>query len=327
MNACAPNWPDSPSPLPRVVFVATGDIALPAFRMLLTHGPKPVALLTQPDKPTGRHQRLTPPRIKEEALAASVPVLQPVHSSDAIPELRALQPDIIVVMAYGQILREAFLQVPSQAIINLHASLLPAYRGSSCIQAAIANGDAETGVTAMHVVRALDAGDVILAKRTPILPEDTGGTLHDRLAELAAEVLAETLPLISAGKAPRSPQDPAKVTHVTKLLREHGEIDWSKPATEIERLIRAYDPWPGTFTTFREHDQTSKRLKIFPPTSVVAMPLPIGSVHQQGTQLIVGCGKQSLAITNLQPEGSRRMTAADFLMARSPTQLGGQDAG
>jgi methionyl-tRNA formyltransferase len=312
---------DSRPPL-RLVFVGTGDIALPAFRWLLQHGPKPLALVTQPDKPVGRHQVMTPPRIKEEALAAGIPVLQPETSSDAVTDLAALNPEVIVVMAYGQILRESFLGLASTAIINLHASLLPAYRGSSCIQAAIARGDSETGVTAMHVVRQLDAGDIIHAKRIPIAADETGGTLHDRLAGLAAEVLAETLPMLATGTAPRLPQNPAAVSIVTKLLREHGRIDWNLDATEIERLVRAYDPWPGTYTTFLD-GSTEKRLKIFPPVVVEASELSPGEVSCQDGKLLVGCGRGTLEITTVQPEGGRRMSAVDFLKARNPKRLGG----
>ena len=152
----------------RLIFIATGDIALPAFRHLLEHGPRPVALVTQPDKPIGRHQTLTPPAIKVEALAAGIPVFQPEKIGDITAELAALEPEVLVVMAYGQILRDDILTLASKAIINLHASLLPKYRGAACIQAAIDAGDAETGITAMHVVRELDAGDVILSKSIPI---------------------------------------------------------------------------------------------------------------------------------------------------------------
>ncbi len=304
----------------RIVFVATGDIALPSFRHLLEHGPRPVALVTQPDKPVGRHQTLTPPAIKTEALAAGIPVYQPERIGDATAELAALEPEVIVVMAYGQILRKNILTLASRAIINLHASLLPKYRGAACIQASIDAGDAETGVTAMHVVRELDAGDMILAKSTPIAAEDTGGTLHDRLADLAAEVLAETLEKLADGSAPRVPQDAAASSYVAKLERDHGRLDWTQPATVLERRIRAYDPWPGTFTLATE-GSSGKRLKIFPPTHAVAGNLPPGEVSDQDGKLIVGCGAGALELTTVQPEGGKRMSAADYLRGRKPTVL------
>ena len=169
----------------RLVFIATGDIALPTFRHLLDAGPKPLALLTQPDKPVGRHQQMQPPAIKTAAIEAGIPVLQPQKIGDAAAEIAAMNPDILVVMAYGQILKNDILSLPKLAIINLHASLLPKYRGAACIQAAIDAGDTETGITSMHVVRELDAGDMIVAKSIPIGPDETGGSLHDRLAQLA----------------------------------------------------------------------------------------------------------------------------------------------
>ncbi len=310
----------------RIVFIATGDIALPAFRHLLTQGPRPLALVTQPDKPSGRHQVLTPPAIKTEALAAGIPVFQPEKIGDITAELAALEPEILVVMAYGQILRKNILTLASKAIINLHASLLPKYRGAACIQAAIAAGDAETGITAMHVVRELDAGDVILSRSIAISPEETGDSLHDRLAELAVEVLEETLVQLDAGTAARIPQDPALVSYIPKLERDDGRIDWNQAANVIERRIRAYDPWPGTFTlavVSRAKGQgeasdspaappKEKRLKLFPPTTVVEMDLPPGEVVCHDGKWLVGCGQGALQLHSVQPEGSKRMPASDY---------------
>ncbi len=304
----------------RLIFVATGDIALPAFRHLLENGPRPLALVTQPDKPVGRHQTLTPPAIKTEALAAGIPVYQPEIIGDATEELRALDPEILVVMAYGQILRENILTLASRAIINLHASLLPKYRGAACIQAAIDAGDAESGITAMHVVRQLDAGDIILTKSIPIAADETGGTLHDRLALLAADVLAETLTLLADGTAPRIPQDPALVSYIPKLDRDHGRIDWTQPAAAIERRIRAYEPWPGTYTTAIEGGK-EKRLKILPPATIADLTLAPGEISTEGCKLIVGCGHQALELTTVQPDGGKRMPAADYLRGRKPERL------
>lgn len=301
----------------RLVFIATGDIALPSFRHLLEHGPRPLALVTQPDKPVGRHQTLTPPAIKTEAFAAGIPVFQPEKIGDATEELAALDPEVLVVMAYGQFLRKNILTLPSKAIINLHASLLPKYRGAACIQAAIDAGDAETGITSMHVVRELDAGDIILTKAIPIAADDTGGILHDRLADLAADVLTETLAKLADGSAPRIPQDSALSSYIPKLEREHGRLDWSMPAAAIERRIRAYDPWPGTFTTAIEGGK-EKRLKILPPSSLVDATLAPGEISAEGGNLIVGCGEGALKLTNVQPEGGRPMSSAEYLRGRKP---------
>ena len=301
----------------RLVFMATGDIALPAFRHLLDQGPRPLALVTQPDKPVGRHQILTPPAIKTAALAAGIPVLQPVKAGDAADQLAAMNPDVIVVMAYGQILRRDILELPGTAIINLHASLLPKYRGAACIQAAIDAGDAESGVTSLHVVRELDAGDIILARSIPLAPDETGGSLHDRLADLAPLVLAETLARIADGTAPRIPQDPGEVAYVSKLERDAGRLDWNMPAIALERRIRAYHPWPGTFTMVQVAGKP-QRLKILPPAYPVDREMAPGSLSISDGKLVVGCGRGALELTTVQPEGSRAMTAADYLRGRKP---------
>ena len=309
------------NPAARLVFIATGDIALPSLRYLLDHGPRPLAVLTQPDKPVGRHQTLVPPTIKTAAIAAGIPVLQPVKIGDAAGLLAALEPEILVVMAYGQILRADVLTLARQAIINLHASLLPRYRGAACIQAAIDAGDAITGVTAMHVVRELDAGDVILARTIPIAAAETGASLHDRLAGLAAGVLAETLAQLAAGTAPRIPQDAALVSYVPKLERAAGRLDWTQPAAALERRIRAYHPWPGTFTVVGAGGK-QQRLKIYPPTVAVDRVLDPGRIAADGGMLVVGCGSGALEITSVQPEGSKRMSAADYLRGRKPVGFG-----
>jgi methionyl-tRNA formyltransferase len=302
----------------RLVFIATGDIALPAFRHLVQHGPRPLALVTQPDKPVGRHQTLTAPAIKIEAIGAGIPVLQPLKTSDACDQLAALEPDILVVMAYGQILHHDILMLPRKAIINLHASLLPKYRGAACIQAALDHGDTETGVTSLHVVRQLDAGDLILAKSIPIHAHETGASLHQRLAQLAPEVLALTLEQLAAGTAPRIPQDSACSSYIAKLDRNAGQLDWSLSATALERRIRAYAPWPGTFTSTREGGKPS-RLKIHPPTAIVSVSLLApGEVSTEGGRLVVGCGVGALELTSVQPEGGKPMSAADYLRGRKP---------
>lgn len=304
----------------RLVFIATGDIALPSLQHLLEHGPRPLALVTQPDKPVGRHQTLSPPVVKTLALAEGIPVLQPVKIGDAAGELAALDPDLLVVMAYGQILRENILKLPRGAIINLHASLLPKYRGAACIQAAIDAGDSEAGVTSMHVVRELDAGDMIFSKSIPLHADETGGSLHDRLADLAAEVLAETLEKLAAGSAPRVPQDPAQVSYVPKLGRDDGRLDWKLSASALERRIRAFDPWPGTFTLASEGGKP-KRLKVFSPSSVVDMKLEPGVVSSVEGKLIVGCGEHALGLGMVQPEGGRQMGAAEYLRGRKPERF------
>lgn len=307
----------------RIIFMATGEIAVPTLQRLIGKGRAPVALVTQPDRPVGRHQsEAIPPPVKPVAVAAGIPVFQPESADDAVPALAAMRPDVVVVMAYGQILKRPVLELPGLAIINLHASLLPKYRGAACIQAAIDAGDAETGITAIHVVRKLDAGDVIHARSIPVAADDTGGTLHDKLAELAPDVAIETLAMLADGSASRVPQDEASVTHVGKLARDDGEIDWSLPVHAIERRIRAYAPWPGTFTTF-VHRGRVRRLKVYPHTeATVYAVLPPGELCLVEDKLWVGCGIGALALGEVQPEGGRRMCAHEFARGHELTQFG-----
>jgi methionyl-tRNA formyltransferase len=295
----------------RVVFVATGDIALPTWDWLVRSQCEIVALVTQPDKPAGRKMQLTPPTIKLRALDAGIPVMQPesLRKKSAIDAVAALSPDLIVVMAYGQILTERFLAIPPLGCINLHASLLPKYRGAACIQAAIDEGDEASGITVMHMVRELDAGDMILQKTTAIRAEETGGTLHDVLAELAPEALAQVIQMLGAGQAPCRAQDPSVVSYVGKLAREDGRLSWLSSAVALERRIRAYDPWPGTFALMAQ----GQRVKIFPPVTVVeGHELKAGTCEVHNDQVIVGCGEGALALTDVQAEGGKRMRAMDF---------------
>jgi len=311
--------------------MGTGDIALPSLVSLIDgHLAGLVGLVTQPDKPVGRKQVMTPPQIKTVALEHGVTVFQPKKVSDAefLSELEALKPDIIVVMAYGQILSQRFLDIPAVACINLHASLLPKYRGAACIQAAIDSGDSHTGMTVMHVVKALDAGDVILKCETPIGAQETGGELHDRLAELAPEALGKALSQLADGSAERVPQDPEQVSYISKLMRSDGQIDWSMPAKALALRIRAYDPWPGTSTEFTDKKGRNKgrkrRLKIFPQVEVLedaSIQGAPGEVLECGERLVIACGEGALKINTLQPDGSRRMAVEDFLLS-SPVEVG-----
>ncbi|PQJ29912.1 methionyl-tRNA formyltransferase [Rubritalea profundi] len=304
-------------PSKRIVYMATGDIAIPAFQALISEKVyNTVALITQPDKPIGRKQVLTPPKIKTIAEEATIPTLQParVKNEEVLQLLRDLEPDIIVVMAYGQILPKALLEIPKVAIINLHASLLPKHRGASCIQAAIDQGDLESGMTVMHVTEGLDEGDVILKKPFKLPPEITGGELHEILADDGPSALLEALELLFSGEAPRQPQDDSLSNYVSKLMRSDGEIDWNQPAEIIERRIRAYDPWPGASTSFKDTKGRAKRLKIFPQTQIISDLNGVpGEVLSIDDGLTVACSVGALRISELQPDGKRRMAAGDFL--------------
>ena len=299
----------------RTVFLGTGDIALPSFALLAGDpGIDLVALVTQPDKPAGRHKILKAPQIKLAAQESGVEVLQPEKAREALPRLADLRADLFVVMAYGQILPQTLLDLPRLACWNLHASLLPRHRGASPIQAAILAGDTETGVTVMHVAKELDAGDIVLAERTPIGQGETGGQLHDRLAGLAPAALARALDHLRQGNPPRRPQDTSLVTYLGKLTREHGHLDWTKSAAALERMIRAFDPWPSTFATLPD----GKHLKVFPPVAVADDAGSPGAVLSAGPEdLVVACGQGALRLQVVQPEGGRRMPVADFLRGHS----------
>jgi methionyl-tRNA formyltransferase len=293
----------------RIVFIGTGEIGVPTLRALLNSEHEVVAVVTQPDKRVGREQRIEPPPIKKEVAKTRIPILQPARIKDqqATEEIRDFAPDVIVVVAYGQILPRDVLEIPRLACLNLHASLLPRWRGAAPIQAAIAAGDCETGITAMYMNQGLDTGDILLQRSVEILPNDTGGSLHERLAQIALRALLESLRLVAAGNAPRIAQDNAYATYAPKLKREHGLIDWSESAEAIERKIRAYNPWPGAFMKV-DH----QNLKVF-SASVVDLNGQAGEVLRSDEDLIVATGKGALSVAEVQLEGKRRMSAAEFL--------------
>jgi methionyl-tRNA formyltransferase len=244
-----------------------------------------------------------------------VQILQPARIKDrqAIAEIRALQPDAIVVMAYGQILPPEVLEVPRVACLNLHASLLPRWRGAAPIQAAIAAGDPETGITVMYMAEGLDTGDILLRRSIDTLPTDTGGSLHDRLAQIAPETLLEALQMLAKGSAPRIPQDNACATYAPKLTRDNGKIDWSEPAEIIERKIRAFNPWPGAFAFVTDKSGRILKLKIFDAEIVPGKGRPGEVLRADNSGLIVGTGQHSLSLGNVQLEGKWRMSAYDFV--------------
>src|SRR5438552_6741177 len=292
----------------RIVFIGTGDIGVPTLQASLKSEHEVVGVVTQPDKPVGRAQLVEPPPIKKALSATGIPVLQPARIKDrqAIEEIRAFKPDVIVVMAYGQILPREVLEIPKIASLNLHASLLPRWRGAAPIQAAIAAGDMESGITVMYIDEGLDTGDILLQRRIDILPADTGGSLHDRLAKIAPVALFEALRMLAKGSA-RIPQDNALATYASKLKRESGKIDWSEPAEVIERKIRAFNPWPGAFMKL-----DGRNLKIFSALIVDLRGEP-GQILRSEKELVVAAARRALSLGEVQFEGKRRMSAAEFL--------------
>jgi methionyl-tRNA formyltransferase len=300
----------------RVVFIGTGGIGVPALQALLRSGEHQLTgVVTQPDKPIGREQRIEPSPIKKALIGTEMPILQPARIKDrqSIEEIRGLLPDVIVVMAYGQILPRTILEIPSLACLNLHASLLPRHRGAAPIQAAIAWGDSETGITVMYVDEGLDTGDILLQHKIDILPTDTGGSLHDRLGQIAPEVLLEGLKLLVQGNAPRLPQDNALVTYAPKLSRENGRIDWTEPAKVVERKIRAYNPWPGAFAILIDRPGHELKLKVLSAQIVDGKGRPGEALCADNRGLIVATGEKALSLQNVQLEGKSRMGAHDFV--------------
>ena len=301
----------------RIVFIGAGEIGVPALQALLRSSEHQLTgIVTQPDKPVGRAQRIEPTPIKNALAGTKVPILQPARIKDrqAIEEIRALQPDAIVVMAYGQILPPEVLEIPRIACLNLHASLLPRWRGAAPIQAAIAAGDPQTGITVMYMAEGLDTGDILLQREIDILPTETGGALHDRLAQIAPDALLDAVQMLAKGTAPRIPQDNALATYAPKLTRDDGKIDWSEPAEIIERKIRAFNPWPGAFTEIASLG--TRKLKIFSAAIVDISGKP-GEFLRSEEELIVAAGKDALSLNEVQPEGKRRMDAAAFLRGRA----------
>ena len=306
----------------KIVYLGSGEIGLPTLRALLdAHRAgrhELLAVVTQPDRPAGRGQGVRPGPIKALALEAGIPVLQPerLRRPEAVETLRLLAADVFVVFAYGQILSPSVLALPRVACLNLHASLLPRWRGAAPIHAAVLAGDRESGLNVMYMDEGLDTGDVLLERRVPLRRRETAGSLHDRLATLAPPSLFEALDLLAAGRAPRQPQDNALVTHAPKLERRSGLIDWTRPAREIERLVFGMNPWPGAFTFLPgEEGGPVRLLKVF---GAFAMSRPVEGqpgevVGRTSFGPVVATGRGKLALTEVQLEGKRRLRAGEFL--------------
>jgi methionyl-tRNA formyltransferase len=299
----------------RIVFAGTGEIGVPSLEWLLRSGYDVAGVLTQPDKPFGRHQVLQPSAVKQIALREALPLQQPprLREPAAVEDLRKWSPEVLVVMAYGQILPPAVLELPTVTCLNLHASLLPRHRGASPIQAAIEAGDLNSGITVMYMAEGLDTGDILLEKPLRLRRRETAGSLHDRLALLAPEALETALKMLSRGAAPRTPQDASLATYAPKLTREHGLIQWESPQT-VDRRVRAMNPWPGAYTTLP--GLGARKLKVF---SIIQSRTPSQGAPQ-GTVLaaerrgiLVAAGDRSVWLTEVQMEGKKRLRAADFL--------------
>ena len=314
----------------KIIFMGTAELSCASLEKLAKKF-SVAAVVTQPDKPKGRDLRLTPSPVKILAEKLKLPVLQPLKARDEqfVSELRGLKPDLLVAVAYGQILPQTILDLPLHGCLNVHTSLLPKYRGAAPIQRAIADGEPETGVTIMKMDAGLDTGPILATRRTPILPEDNSQTLHDRLARLGAELLVGIIPDYVAGKILPQPQPAEGASYAAKIKKEDGRIDWSEPAEKILNRLRAFTPWPGAFTF-----SNGKLLKIWKASLAQEASYEGISIHNSriatGTILsanadgiLVLCGKDALMIFELQREGGRRMSAAEFLAGHA-LQPGGR---
>jgi len=310
----------------RIVFMGTPAFACPTLQMLIDRGEEVVAVVTQPDRPKGRGQQLLPPPVKELAEKSGIPVLQPVkvRVPEVIDQIRELRPDLIVVVAFGQILPQSLLDIPPHGSINIHASLLPAYRGAAPLNWCIINGETETGITTMVMDAGLDTGDMLVKRKITIDPEEDAQSLHDRLMALGAATMAETLDLLEAGRLVREKQDNSHTSYAPMLKKEHGRLDWTKTPQAIKNLVRGVTPWPGAYTYL-----DGKLLKIFRVRTAAGHGWPGEVLRADRGGIEVACDGGSILIDELQLEGRKRLSAADFLsgIAVAPgTLLGNGDA-
>lgn len=296
----------------KILFMGTPGFSVPSLEALHAAGHDLVLVVTQPDRPKGRGRKLEPPPVKKAAERLGLAVIQPdtLRDEKVLHVLRSTEADFFIVVAFGHLLRESVLNMPKRACINVHASLLPKYRGPAPIQWAVINGDRETGITTMLMDKGLDTGDMLMTAREVIAADDTAGSLHDRLAQRGAELLVRTLEAFADGTIRRSPQDHTRATYAPLLKKTDGLIDWKKPAVQIEPFIRGMCPWPGAFTFWK-----NMRLKIFrSEVAAISTAAAPGTVLDGGSeQLTVATGDHALRILEIQSAAGSRLPTAEFL--------------
>ncbi|MEX3616413.1 methionyl-tRNA formyltransferase [Paenibacillus glucanolyticus] len=304
----------------KIVFMGTPAFAVPSLEMLIAEGYSIAAVVTQPDRPQGRKKVLTPTPVKEAALRHGIPVLQPqrLRSPEAVAELAEYKPDLIVTAAYGQILPKSVLDMPSLGCLNVHGSLLPAYRGGAPIQRSIINGEAVTGITLMYMAEGLDTGDMLAKAEVPIEETDTAGTMFEKLSQAGAKLLQQELPRLVKGKVDAEPQDEAKATYAPNLTRDDEKIDWSRSSREIYNQIRGLVPYSGGFTLW--NGEVFKVWAAANPSSAQvvsseAQPGTVLGLHEEG--IVVKTGDGSLTLLTVQPSGKKAMDAAQFVRGTS----------
>ena len=294
----------------KILFMGTPDFAVPCLDILVSNGFDVCGAVTQPDKPKGRGHKLTPPPVKEYAISKNIPVYQPQTLKDGEFEkvLDELKPQLIAVVAYGKILPEYILDFPEYGCVNVHASVLPKYRGAAPIQWAIINGDKTTGVTTQYMKMGVDTGDIIFTDETEILPDETYGELYTRLSQSGAELLLKTVNAIKDGTAPRTEQDESEATHAPMLTKETGHIDWTKSADEVLSLIRGTNPWPMSYAMYGD-----EMMKVFGVKKGSGFDVPPGKIRIVNKKLEISCGKDSVVVDEIQFKGGKRMTVASYL--------------
>lgn len=298
----------------RIFFLGTPESAAFTLRRVLREGFQVVGVLTRPDAPKGRSLHLTASPVKEAALEAGLPVyvFEKASGRESIEAVRSLEPDVIAVAAFGQILSEEFLGIAKRAIVNVHYSLLPKYRGAAPVHWAIVNGEKETGATIQHLAKKLDSGDIILQEKVSIDPDDTAGSLSARLTELGAGLLVKALRQLESGTAPRIPQDESRVTYARKLAKEDGHIDWTLSSSQIANRVRGLNPWPGAYTFFceKEHRKLLKLLAVRALPEGAGLPGQVLAIRER---LVVAAGEGSVELLVVQPTARKQMEAAEFL--------------
>jgi methionyl-tRNA formyltransferase len=294
----------------KIIFMGTPDFSVPCLKSLINEA-KVIAVVTQPDKKVGRKQEIIPSPIKQFALKNSLEVFQPAKlkgNTEFINQLKKYEPDLIIVVAYGLLLPQEILSIPKFGVINVHASLLPKYRGASPIQTAILNGDKETGVTIMLLDDKMDHGALLAQKTITLTDNDNFTSLHDKLAQLGADLLIDTLPKYLNNELKPIPQDESKATYCQLIKKEDGKIDWNKPAEDIERQVRAFTPWPGAFT-----DWNGKQVKFIKSKVIELQNHKEGEIFKINDGFAVACGQGALEIIELQLAGKKPMSAKEFL--------------
>ncbi len=299
-----------------IVFMGTPDFAIPTLESILESGNSIVGVVTQPDRPRGRGKKLMPSPVKKWALEKGINVYQPenINTTEVVEELKSLEPDLIVTAAFGQIVSKEVLDIPPLGCINVHASILPKYRGASPIQQAIIDGEDETGITIMYMDEGMDTGDIILQKYTSIDPEENAGSLHDRLAILGGQAIVEALELFREGKVEGTPQDNTMATYCKKIDKSWGEIDWNNGKEELKNLVRGLTPWPGCFTFYE--DERLKIWKIDILDTKLMKKVPVAGeivISDEKNGLVVGCGDGFVRLTCIQGEGGKAMKDTEYI--------------